>query len=75
MRLTAHALRPHIALAQNTSIALFYIAGSPGCVELVQGDQPLLHVHARAHLGRRADQYPVVPAFIAANSASLAALV
>ena len=40
-----------VALAQDPTLALLYVAGPPGDVQMVQGDQPFLYVGSRTHLG------------------------
>ena len=45
-----------VALAQDAAFALGDVGGPPGGVEVVQGDGPVLHVGADAHLLGGADQ-------------------
>ena len=45
-----------VALALDAALALLDVAGQPRHVEVVQGHQPLLRVHARAHGLGRAEQ-------------------
>lgn len=47
----------HIALTRNAALTLFEVAGTPGSVEVVEGDEPVLHVCPRAHLGRGANEH------------------
>ena len=47
----------HIALTRDAAIALFEVAGTPGGIQAVEGDEPVLHVRARAHLGRTAQEH------------------
>ena len=42
----------HVALTRDAPFALFEVAGTPGGVEVMEGDEPVLHVRSRAHLGR-----------------------
>ena len=46
----------HIALADNTTAPLFQITRSPGAVEIMQGNQPVLHIHTSAHFEGTAHQ-------------------
>ena len=45
-----------VALAQDAAVALLDVGGAPRRVEVVQGDEPLLHVGAFAHLRRAAEK-------------------
>ena len=45
--------RIHVALSDDTTAALLQVARSPGCVEVVECDQPVLYVHAGSHLKGR----------------------
>ena len=45
-----------VALPQDAAVALGDVGGPPGCVQVVQGDGPVLHVGADAHLLGRTDQ-------------------
>ena len=47
----------HIALTRDAPLALFEIAGTPRGVEVVEGDEPVLYVCTRAHLGRTAQEH------------------
>ena len=47
-----------VALPEDAALALLDLGRLPGGVEMVQGDQPFLHVGAGAHLLRAADQHP-----------------
>ena len=47
----------HIALTRDAALALFEIAGTPRGVEVVEGDEPVLYVCPRAHLGRGANEH------------------
>ena len=38
-------------------LRLFEVAGTPGGIQAVEGDEPVLHVRARAHLGRTAQEH------------------
>ena len=49
--------RVHVALTDNAACALLQITGPPGTVQIMQRDQPVLHVGARAHLGCAAHQH------------------
>ena len=46
-----------VALAVSSAVTLFNIAGSPRCIQVVNGNDPLLSVHAHAHLTGGTDQY------------------
>ena len=50
-------IRIHIALTNDTTGALLQITGTPGTVQIMQSDQPILTVGSCAHLGRTAEQY------------------
>ena len=43
----------HIALANDTTAALFKVARSPGCIKVMQSDKSVLDVHAGSHLKGR----------------------
>ena len=47
----------HIALTRDAALALFEVTGTPWGVEVVEGDEPVLHVRTRAHLGRAAHKH------------------
>ena len=47
----------HVALTCDAALALFEVAGTPWGIEVVEGDEPVLHVRPRAHLGRGANQH------------------
>lgn len=47
----------HIALTRDAPFALFEVAGTPGRVKVVEGDEPVLYVCPRAHLGRGANEH------------------
>ena len=49
--------RVHVALTDNAACALLQVTGPPGTIQIMQRDQPVLYVGARAHLGRAAHQY------------------
>ena len=49
-------IRIHVALTDDTTGALLQITGTPGTVQIMQGNQPILTVGACAHLGRAAEQ-------------------
>ena len=46
-----------ISLAESASVSLLHISGPPRCVQVVNGHNTLLGVHAHAHLAGRADEY------------------
>jgi hypothetical protein len=39
-----------VALAQDASLALFNVRRTPRGIEMMEGDEPFLHVRARPHL-------------------------
>ena len=41
-----------VALADNPAFSLFQITGPPGAVQVMQGDKPILDIHASAHFER-----------------------
>ena len=45
-----------IALTLNAAFSLCEITGTPRAIQIVKCDQTILHVGARAHLGRAAHQ-------------------
>ena len=45
-----------IALPQNPSFALLHVGGSPRRVQMMQRNQPFLHIRARTHFLRAAEQ-------------------
>ena len=47
-----------VALPDNAALALFQVAGPPGAVQVVEGNEPVLDVHARAHLEGAAHEHP-----------------
>lgn len=47
----------HIALTDNAARPLFQVAGTPGTVQIVTGDQPVLDVGTGSHFRRAAQQY------------------
>ena len=47
----------HIALTRDAALALFEVAGTPWGIEVVESDEPVLHVRPRAHLGRTAQEH------------------
>lgn len=47
----------HVALTRDAALALFEVAGTPWGIEVVEGDEPVLHVRPRAHLGRGANEH------------------
>ena len=47
----------HIALTRDAALALFEVAGTPGRVKVVEGDEPVLHVRTRAHLSGGTNQH------------------
>ena len=49
-------VRIRVALAENAAFALLDVGRSPRRVEMMQGDQPLLHVGALTHLLRAAEK-------------------
>ena len=49
------------ALPHDAACPLLQVAGTPGTVQIVRRDQPVLHIRARAHLGGAADQHPHLP--------------
>ena len=53
--------RREIALPQDAAVGLLDVARLPRGVDVVQGDEAVLHVHARAHLSARADQDADLP--------------
>ena len=46
----------HIALPNDSTASLFQITRSPGAVEIMQGNQPVLHIHTSAHFEGAAHQ-------------------
>ena len=42
-----------VALSDDASISLFQVGRSPRSIKVMSGHKPLLHVHARTHLGGR----------------------
>ena len=46
-----------VALADNPAFTLLQVGGAPRCIQVMQGHQPILHVHAGAHLGGGAEQH------------------
>ena len=40
----------HVTLPDNTTAALFQISRSPGCVKVMESDQPVLYIHTGSHL-------------------------
>ena len=46
-----------VALADDPAFALLQVGGAPRCIQVMQGHQPILHVHACAHLGGGAEQH------------------
>ena len=46
----------HIALPDNATAPLLQIPRSPGTVEIMQGNQPVLHIHTGAHFEGTAHQ-------------------
>lgn len=50
-----------IALAQDASVALLDVCGTPRCVEVVQGHESALHIRAFAHLWRAAEKDAHLP--------------
>ena len=47
-----------VPLAVSSAVALLHVAGSPRCVQMVNGNDALLSVHTHAHLTGGADQHP-----------------
>lgn len=47
----------HVALTRDAPFALFEVAGTPWGIEVVEGDEPVLHVRPHAHLGRTAQEH------------------
>ena len=45
-------------MAKDPAFLLFQVGGLPGAVEMVQGDEPVLHICAGAELGRGPHQDP-----------------
>ena len=45
-----------VALPENPPLALLHVGRSPRRIEMMQGNQPLLHVRARTHLLRAAEK-------------------
>ena len=45
-----------VALTDDASISLFQVGRSPRSIKMMSRHKPLLHVHARAHLGGRANE-------------------
>ena len=39
-----------VALPDNAALALLQVAGTPRAVQVMQGDEPVLDIHARSHL-------------------------
>ena len=54
-------LRIPVALPDDPAFPLFQIAGPPGTVQIMQGDQPVLHIGSRPHLAGAAQQNPHLP--------------
>ena len=47
-----------VALPDQPPLALFQVSGPPGCVQIVDGDHPVLTVGPGSHLLSGAEQYP-----------------
>ena len=50
------SLIEQVALTDDASIALFQVGRSPRSIKMMSCHKSLLHVHARAHLGGRANE-------------------
>jgi len=46
----------HVALTNDTTGTLFKVAGSPGCIKVVESDKSVLDVHTGSHLKGRTHQ-------------------
>ena len=54
-------LRISVALPNDPAFPLLQIAGPPGTVQIMQSDQPVLHVGSRPHLAGAAQKDPHLP--------------
>ena len=54
-------LRIQVALPDDPAFPLLQIAGPPGTVQIMQGDQPVLHIGSRPHLAGAAQKNPHLP--------------
>ena len=50
----------HVALTDDASGSLFKVARSPRCIQVMQGNQPILAIRACAHFRRAAKQNPYI---------------
>ena len=51
----------HIALSDDTPCPLLQVAGTPGSVQIMQSDKPVLHIRACAHFCRAAHEDAHLP--------------